>query len=220
MKKPWTFATDCKELRQEFDGKICRKDHDHAKCLKDRESYNRAIVKSIHKAFKKHQSRLQGQQDYSRVLPVATATRTRVPLASFSDQRRTMAASSSQVLTLAERKSRFAAFTAAVSDPDRCADAKAGLTEPAWVKDVLKAVVGPTSDDDRLGMFLDFIPNMEWLHLRGEMPNADWPDIVEEWCSRFGLKFDLPTGEGSRIVSDAALAGCAQLLVTPSVTWR
>ena len=220
MKKPWTFATDCKELRQEFDGKRCRKDHDHAKCLKDRESYNRAIVKSIHKAFKKRQSRLQGQQDYSRVLPVAAATRTRVPLASFSDQRRTMAASSSQVLTLAERQSRFAAFTAAISVPDRRADAKAGLTEPAWVKGVLKAVVGPTSDDDRLGMFLDFIPNMEWLHLCGEMPNADWPDIVEEWCSRFGLKFDLATGEGSRIVSDAALAGCAQLLVTPSVTWR
>ena len=60
VKKPWTFATDCQELRQEFDGKRCRKDHDHAKCLKDSDSYNRATARTLHESFKKHHSRSVG----------------------------------------------------------------------------------------------------------------------------------------------------------------
>ena len=35
---------------------------------------------------------------------------------------------------------------------------------------------------------------------------------MEEWYSRFGVKFDLPAGERSRIVNDAALAGWAQMM--------
>ena len=84
----------------------------------------------------------------------------------ISDQRRTMPASSSQVLTLAQRQSRVAAFKAAISDPDRRADAQARLPDPAWIKDVLKAVVEPIAEDDHLGLFQGLIPNQDWLHLR------------------------------------------------------
>ena len=212
VKKPWTFATTCEDIRREFDGKRCRKDHDHAKCLKDSESYSKAIVRSIHRTFKKHCNRLQGEQDHSRVVPAATATRTRAHFAIPINQHWIMAASasSSQVLTLAERQSRVAAFKAAMSDPDRRADAQAGLTEPAWIKDVRSAVVEPTRHYDHLGLFLGFIPNLEWLQLRENNPQASWPDLVEEWYEMFGVKFDPRRGDHpSRVISDTALAGWA-----------
>ena len=108
-------------------------------------SYSVAIVRAVHKAFKIHHQRLQGEQDNSHVVPAATATRVRALCAIPTLQHSIMAASasSSQVLTLAERQSRVAAFKAAMSDPDRRADAQAGLTEPAWIQDVLRAVVEP-----------------------------------------------------------------------------
>ena len=119
---------------------------------------------SIFKVFREPQPRSQGQQDYSRAVPAATATRTRVPLASFSDQRQTMAPSSSQVLSCLQ---------GCPTDPDRRAGMQAGLAEPAWVKDVVKAAVEPTETDDHLGFFLGLIPNQEWLHFRSKMPNVE-----------------------------------------------
>ena len=215
VKKPWTVATTCETIRREFDGKKCRNNHEHAKRLKESESYSKAIVRAVHKAFKNHCQRLQGEQDHSRVVPAATATRTRAHFAIPTFQRSIMAASasSSQVLTLAERRSRVAAFKAAMSDPDRRADAQANLTEPAWFQDVLSAVVEPTRDDDHLGVFLGFIPNLEWLILREGNPDATWPELVEKWYGEFGVKFDPRRGDTpSRIIGDLNLAGWAAVM--------
>ena len=215
VKKPWTVAANCDTVRREFDGKKCRNNHEHAKCLKESESYSKAIVRAVHKAFKNNCQRLQGEQDHSRVVPAATATRTRAHFAIPTFQHSIMAASasSSQVLTLAERQSRVAAFKAAMSDPDRRADAQAGLTEPAWIQDVLSAVVEPTREDDHLGLFLGFIPNLEWLVLREGNPNATWPELVEMWYGEFGVKFDPHRGDTpSRIIGDLNLAGWAAVM--------
>ena len=155
------------------------------------------------------------EQDHFRVVPAATATRTRAHFAIPTFQHSIMAASasSSQVLTLAERQSRVAAFKAAMSDPDRRADAQAGLTEPAWIQDVLSAVVEPTREDDHLGLFLGFIPNLEWLVLREGNPNATWPELVEMWYGEFGVKFDPHRGDTpSRIIGDLNLAGWAAVM--------
>ena len=100
-----------------------------------------------------------------------------------------------------------------MSDPDRRADAQAGLTEPAWIQDVLKAVVEPTREDDHLGLFLGFIPNLEWLVLREGNPNATWPGLVEKWYEEFGVKFDPHRGDTpSRIIGDLNLAGWAAVM--------
>ncbi|CAE7498321.1 unnamed protein product, partial [Symbiodinium pilosum] len=79
--------------------------------------------------------------------------------------------------------------------------------------DVLSAVVEPTKDDDHFGLFLGFIPNIEWLVLREGNPDATWPELVEKWYGKFDVKFDPRRGDTpSRIIGDLNLAGWATVM--------
>ena len=78
---------------------------------------------------------------------------------------------------------------------------------------MLSAVVEPTREDDHLGLFLGFIPNIEWLVLREGNPDATWPELVEKWYGEFGVKFDPQRGDTpSRIIGDLNLAGWAAVM--------
>ena len=57
LKKPWTIFTDCPNVRQAFESKLCQRNHDHAECrgqaAKQSESYSSDYVACLHGAFKR-----------------------------------------------------------------------------------------------------------------------------------------------------------------------
>ena len=57
LKKPWTIYTDCPNVREIFQNKLCQRNHDHAECrgevAKNTESYSADYVACLHGAFKR-----------------------------------------------------------------------------------------------------------------------------------------------------------------------
>ena len=104
-------------------------------------------------------------------------------------------------------------FHLALQDPDRLADALAGLTKPAAFRDISKFIKEPTEDDDHQSLFLRCIPVYEWLDLRKEHPNERWTTLYEMWHAEKGVKVtDDRTATGA-LVQDASLEGWLNLLV-------
>ena len=57
LKKPWTIFTDCPNVREAFQNKLCQRNHDHAECrgevAKSSESYSADYVACLHGAFRR-----------------------------------------------------------------------------------------------------------------------------------------------------------------------
>ena len=101
----------------------------------------------------------------------------------------------------------------AQQDPDRLADALAGLTKSAAFRDISKFVKEPTESDDHQALFLRCIPVYEWLDLRKEHPDERWTTLYEMWHAEKGVKVtDDHTATGA-LVQDASLEGWLSILV-------
>ena len=57
LKKPWTIYTDCPNVREAFQTKLCQRNHDHAECrgeiAKESESYSSDYVACLDGAFRR-----------------------------------------------------------------------------------------------------------------------------------------------------------------------
>ena len=92
-------------------------------------------------------------------------------------------------------------------DPDRLADALAGLTKPAAFRDISKFIREPKPEDDPDALFLRCIPNWEWLDLRKEYPRDRWTTLYEIWHTERGVKVTGEEQATGPLVQDASLAG-------------
>ena len=58
MNKPWKLMTNCKELRETFNGVVCNCEQEHAQCkgadCKIFENYTDKMVHKVHNAWEKH----------------------------------------------------------------------------------------------------------------------------------------------------------------------
>ena len=91
-----------------------------------------------------------------------------------------MAAQRKQVLTVDERESRAQAFFEGLTNPDRLADAMAGLTPQAWVNDVVANMEDSPADAADTNLYLGNIPVREWRHVRDNAPGLDWGSLTKQ----------------------------------------
>eukprot|EP00439_Symbiodinium_sp_Y106_P016323 s6794_g2.t1 len=112
-----------------------------------------------------------------------------------------------------DAQERAVEFRHALQDPDRLADALAGLTKPAAFRHISKFIKEPTGDDDHQALLLRCIPIYEWLDLRKEHPHERWTTLYEMCHAEKGVKVtDDRTATGA-LVQDASLEGWLSLLV-------
>ena len=119
------------------------------KCTKESESYTSPFARTVHSTFSASVAgALRSKARRANVAAVATQVPKALPIISHSPVA-DMAAQRKQVLTLDERESRAQAFFEGLTNPDRLADAMAGLTPEAWVNDVIANMEDPTADAPR-----------------------------------------------------------------------
>ena len=57
LKKPWTIYTDCPNVLETFQNKLCQRNHDHAECrgevARNSENYSADYVSCLHSAFRR-----------------------------------------------------------------------------------------------------------------------------------------------------------------------
>ena len=104
-------------------------------------------------------------------------------------------------------------FRLALNDPDRLADALAGLTKPAAFCDIAKFVREPKETDDPDKLFLRCIPNHEWLDLRKQNPYSRWTMLYELWHEERGVRVQDDRTATGPLVADASLEGWLTVLV-------
>ena len=181
VKKPWTVATTIPQLYDKFSGKCCKGGHTHGKCTKESESYTSPFARTVHSTFSA--SVAEAVQSKARRATVA-AVATQVPKALSIPSHppvADMAAQHKQVLTVDEREYRAQAFFENLTNPDRLADAMAGLTPQAWVNDVFANMEDPPADAADTDLYLGNIPVREWRHVRDNAPGLDWLGCYELW---------------------------------------
>ena len=107
-------------------------------------------------------------------VPKALSLISHLPVADMAAQRK-------QVLTVEERESRAQAFFEGLTDPDRLADAMAGLTRQAWANDIVANMEDPPADAVDTDLYLGNIPVKGWRHVRENAPSLDWLGCYELW---------------------------------------
>ncbi|OLP92237.1 hypothetical protein AK812_SmicGene25988 [Symbiodinium microadriaticum] len=118
-----------------------------------------------------------------------------------------MTSSHYEEISATEAEERAQEFRLALQDPDRLADALAGLTKPAAFRDISKFIREPKPEDDPNALFLRCIPNWEWLDLRKEYPRDRWTTLYEIWHTERGVKVTSEDQASGPLVQDASLAG-------------
>ena len=200
VKKPWCVATTLETLHKKIHAKVCTGDHSHAKCLKESENYPKSLARAIHSAFKEHckATAAVAQALHHSYAPVCPA----IPLSEG------MALALSQE----ERKARIEDFKLALQDPDRRADAMAGLLLPPSYRDLADAVVEPDADaaDDEL--FLGIVPVYRWRALRAEHPTSHWTILYEQYYRDHGVRVFAEGDADTSALQDSTLGGWIDVL--------
>ena len=137
--------------------------------------------------------------------PKAQSLPTHLPLA-------VMAAQHKQDLTVEEGETRAQAFFDGLTDPDRLADAMAGLRPQAWVTDVTANMEDSPADAEDTDMYLGNIPVKEWGHVRENSQGLDWLECYELWHRLFARRHRGDVESDFLDSSSAALAGWPKLI--------
>ena len=212
VKKPWTIATTIPQLYDKFSGKCCKGGHIHGKCTKESESYTSPFARTVHSTF----SASVAEASHSRarratMATVATQVPKALPIISHPPVA-DMAAQRKQVLTVDERESRAQAFFEGLTNPDRLADAMAGLTPQAWVNDVIANMEDPPADAAETDRYLGNIPGREWRLVRDNAPGLDWLGCYELWHRLYARRHRGDMESDFKDSSTAALAGWPKIV--------
>ena len=213
---PIKLSTSVRHITSAF-ASLQRRDRDnHKNCRSSDLPYHLQISEKLLEGFKEHCMSLQVPNSAaavavrSRALQRSALFRPRLAYAMTSFD---AFAPNVEEIEQSDAQERAGDFRLALQDPDRLADALAGLTKPAAFRDISKFIKEPTEDDDHQSLFLRCIPVYEWLDLRREHPNERWTTLYEMWHAEKGVKVtDDRTATGA-LVQDASLEGWLNLLV-------
>ena len=212
VKKPWTIATTIHQLYDKFSGKCCKGGHFHGKCTKESESYTSPFARTVHSTFSASVAEaLHSKARRATVAAVATQVPKALPIISHPPVA-DMAAQRKQVLTADERESRAQAFFEGLTNPDRLADAMAGLTPQAWVNDVIANMEDPLADAAETDLYLGNIPVREWRLVRENAPGLDWLGCYELWHRLYARRHRGDMESDLKDSSTAALAGWPKIV--------
>ena len=198
------IASNVESIVKGFASLRCKDRDTHMKCRSSDRPYSLQIGEKLLKHYNEHRT-INVTKTISAVAARSQATQHpalfRLRLADA------MTSSHFEEITAVEAEERAQEFRLALQDPDRLADALAGLTKPAALRDISKFIREPKPKDDPNALFLRCIPNGEWLDLRKEYPRDRWTTLYEIWHTERGVKVTGEEQATGPLVQDASLAG-------------
>ena len=117
--------------------RCCKGGHTHGKCTKESESYTSPFARAVHSTFHAFVTEARHSRPRRATVAAVATQASQASLLASNLPVAIMAAIRKPALTIEERETRAQQFFEGLHDPDRLADAMAGLTPQAWVNDVI-----------------------------------------------------------------------------------
>jgi len=214
--------TSVEEIQTKLATLHCKDRDNHQKCCDTDSPYPLQISSLIIESYLKHCK--QGKKCTTNSVSVVAISTQASQLFAFSPRLRladamTMPSEIPVVdvrdaeIDFDDAEERAHEFRLALNDPDRLADALAGLTKPAAFSNIAKFVREPKETDDPNKLFLRCIPNHEWLDLRKQNPYSRWTMLYELWHEERGVRVQDDRTATGPLVQDASLEGWLSVLV-------
>ena len=205
-----TVASNVESIVNKFACLRCKDRDNHLKCRSSDSPYSLQIGEKLLQYYKEHCMK----PIVRTTAMVAICSQASQHSYSFHLRLADAMTSHYEEISATDAEERAQEFRLALQDPDRLADALAGLSKPAAFRDISKFIREPkpgVSDPDAL--FLRCIPNREWFDLRKEYPTERWTTIYEIWHAERGVKVTDDMNATGALVQDASLTGWLHDLV-------